>query len=195
MPAKIILTDKQSKYLLKNRARMTSARLSFNFNLQFGTDFSALKIERICRRDLGLIVGKGFTPKGNRRITRTEKELFKGTNSSIFKKGYVPTTTLPIGSERVNKSGYVHIKTADGWKLKQRVVWEQERGAIPEGYVIYFKDGNRSNCDVSNLECIKKGALTIANRWFQFESYPGDMRETVKLLAQIKHESMRVDRA
>ena len=32
-----------------------------------------------------------------------------------------------------------------------RHVWEQANGEVPEGYVVAFRDGNRQNCDLSNL--------------------------------------------
>lgn len=42
--------------------------------------------------------------------------------------------------------------------------WEKAHGPVPEGYVLRFKDGDRSNCDISNLECIsKKDNLRLNN--------------------------------
>lgn len=36
-------------------------------------------------------------------------------------------------------------------------VWIAANGPIPAGHNVYFKDGNRFNCDLSNLVCLKIG--------------------------------------
>lgn len=40
-------------------------------------------------------------------------------------------------------------------KRLHRVVWEYHNGAIPKGYHVHHKDGNRHNNDISNLELLK----------------------------------------
>lgn len=39
-------------------------------------------------------------------------------------------------------------------KSMHRYVWEYYNGKIPKGFEIHHKDGNKSNNDISNLECI-----------------------------------------
>jgi predicted DNA-binding protein YlxM (UPF0122 family) len=41
-----------------------------------------------------------------------------------------------------------------------RYVWEKHFGVIPENYDIHHKDENKSNNDISNLECILKSEHT-----------------------------------
>ena len=65
-------------------------------------------------------------------------------------------TRLLIGTERVHSDGYVYLRIASGCVPKHRYVWEQANGAVPEGYVVAFRDGNRQNCDLTNLYLLSR---------------------------------------
>lgn len=81
--------------------------------------------------------------------------------STQFRKGHLPHNTLPVGSERVTRDGYVEVKVAmrpsgrkahDNWVPKARVVWERENGrSVPDGSMVVFLDGDQTNLDPSNL--------------------------------------------
>jgi hypothetical protein len=52
---------------------------------------------------------------------------------------------------------YIGKKKRNGKRravYQHRLVWEQARGPIPKGYEIHHIDENRSNNDLSNLECL-----------------------------------------
>ena len=49
------------------------------------------------------------------------------------------------------------------WMPKGRWVWEQANGPIPDGHVVAYVDGDPSNCDLDNLECVLRGAVSIVN--------------------------------
>ncbi len=59
---------------------------------------------------------------------------------------------LPIGTER-DHCGYIKVKIAEPnvWKFKHQLLWEEAHGPIPEGHIVYFIDGDRSNCRLANL--------------------------------------------
>lgn len=50
------------------------------------------------------------------------------------------------------------------WEFLHRVVWEEHNGPIPDGKMIIFRDGDRSNCDISNLMLVTKGENAALNR-------------------------------
>ncbi|TXK52360.1 HNH endonuclease [Pontibacter qinzhouensis] len=56
-----------------------------------------------------------------------------------------------------------HIKTEKSFVPMAPYVWRQEKGEIPEGFVIWFKDRNPLNCDIENLECISRAENAIRN--------------------------------
>ena len=90
-----------------------------------------------------------------------------------FKKGEVHYCyTVPIGSEIKIDRGNIKIKIAqpDVWVYKHKWVWEQHNGKIPENKVLIFLDGNKENCDISNLELIdRKEELVMARKELFFK--------------------------
>lgn len=71
----------------------------------------------------------------------------------------------PIGSERVDKKGYTLVKTKvpNTWEYKQRVIWKEIHGEIPDKHIIIFADGDKSNFDVDNLICVSRNELRQLN--------------------------------
>lgn len=78
---------------------------------------------------------------------------------TMFHTGNVPANTDPIGTEKVLADGYVWVKIADhpkakktdNWKQKQRLIWEQLHGPLPDNVKVIFLDGNNRNFDPDNL--------------------------------------------
>ena len=84
-----------------------------------------------------------------------------------------------IGDEMEDKDGYIkvkcfnHAKENGGdarhstrcWKLKNRLLWEQNYGPIPDDSIIIFLDGNTRNFDLSNLAMITKKENAIINKY------------------------------
>lgn len=86
-----------------------------------------------------------------------------GCEKGWFKKGLTPPKTRPVFSQRLTKDGYIEIKI-DGfrkWQHKQRVVWREHNGAIPRSHIICFKDGNKQNCAIENLEIMSRGLHVV----------------------------------
>lgn len=98
--------------------------------------------------------------KGKKQSDYMSAEMIARTAKTRFKKGQDPHNTQPIGYERVTVDGYVevkvrHLKDGNGknknFELKQRLIWEQKNGPIPDGGIIEFLDGNKLNFEDSNL--------------------------------------------
>ena len=104
-----------------------------------------------------------------------------------FKKGNMPPTYRPVGSERYDAyHGGQLIKTADPnvWEPKSRVVWREHHGEIPSGHVIVCRDGDSRNCDIENLACLQKREhlrMTRLGMKWNAETF-----DTLRLLAQIQ---------
>ena len=62
------------------------------------------------------------------------------------------------GGEQVPANDCTHVWTGTGQrKRKPRMIYEKAFGPIPEGYVIYHKDGNKRNDHPTNLKDITRG--------------------------------------
>lgn len=99
--------------------------------------------------------------KGLKQSDYMSPEMIERTAKTRFKKGQDPHNTVPIGHERITKDGYVEVKVRhlkDGedsknknFELKQRFIYEENFGPIPEGMIVEFLDGDKLNFEPSNL--------------------------------------------
>jgi len=154
----MIYNDEHIAFLRKHET-MPRRKLAVIFNEKFDTSLGYLAIHGKCNR-LGLKVGrsacfkKGHIPWN----AGTKGQGLTGSNKTSFKKGHVPANHKPVGSQRIDsKDGYVIEKTVSGkWQHKQRIVWEENFGAIPSDKIVGFKDGDVLNCSPENLELMTR---------------------------------------
>ena len=115
----------------------------------------------------------GRFKKGNKPWNKGVKGAMK-TNKTSFKKGNMPATIKPVGTIvlrsniRRKNENYYYIKVANPnkWELLHRHIWEKEKGEIPKGYLVMFKDNDSLNVDISNLCLIKRSELIKLNSKF-----------------------------
>jgi hypothetical protein len=138
---------------------------------------------------------KGLRRPGYAPGRMSETQFRKGERS-----GRANINWKPIGTILIDTDGYRRIKVRDAvygkepsgfgnvrvWPLLQRHVWEQYRGPIPAGHTVVFRDGDKANCDIENLEMISRGDLmrrnTIHNR------YPKEIINAIMLLGAVKRK-------
>ncbi len=74
----------------------------------------------------------------------------------------------PIGALRL-KDGYLERKINDDfpihrrWRGEHLVIWEAVNGPLPKGHAIVFKDGDRTNITMDNLELVTRRELMLRN--------------------------------
>lgn len=111
-----------------------------------------------------------------------------------FEKGHTPLRYAPIGSERI-KNGHVVVKVAEPsiWKTKQRVIYEEKYGKIPEGHRIIFADGNKRNFDIENLILVSDSeALIMSTNGLMYED--AELTKTGSLIAKIIDKNRKLER-
>ena len=123
---------------------------------------------------------KGHIPKNKGK--RVSPETYAKCQPTMFKKGHTPANHREVGSERINKDGYIEIKVAESkrWRLKHRIIWEQVNGEIPKGYNVQFKNHNPQDCRIENLYLISK-ADQIAKENSYWAKYPKEIQELIHL--------------
>jgi hypothetical protein len=125
----------------------------------------------LAAKDAGkrFVKGQVSPNKGRKQVEYMSVEKIERTKATRFQKGRPSINLKPIGYERVSKDGYIEVKvrnaenSKDNFELKQRLVWEEHNGPIPEGSIVEFIDGNKQNCDISNLRCITRKENVIRN--------------------------------
>lgn len=125
--------------------------------------------------------------KGKSQKEFISPEGMKKVRASYFKKGSVPHNqaskdgVVRIRTDTKTQKPYKYIRIRPGkWELYQREVWRKQKGKIPRGYLVTFKDGNSLNCDLDNLECISKKENAIRNM-DKFRDYPTELQSAIKL--------------
>ena len=112
--------------------------------------------------------GRASSNKGRKWDDFMSPEGQEACRRTQFKKGQVSGNALsrwqPVGSERVNKDGYVEVKVSEGlqrkpncnFRMKHHVVYEQHHGAIPDGCNVVFADHDKRNFDPGNLVAVPR---------------------------------------
>ena len=131
----------------------------------------------------GKLFEKGQRPQNGCR----KWHCFPGSEKGWFERGKKPPNYVPVGTEKVRPSnGYVWVKIAEPkkWRMKQLLVWEEAHGPIPEGYKVYFKDGDRQNCELDNLMLIEQRVLGSLNRQ-GLSKFRGELADTAVNVARL----------
>jgi hypothetical protein len=97
----------------------------------------------------------------------------------------------PIGHERLSKEGYLQRKIHDGlprqsrWRAVHLLVWEAANGPLPQGHVVAFRNGDKRDIRLENLECIPRRELMRRNT---IHRLPQPLAETIQLLGALNRQ-------
>lgn len=155
-----------------------------------------------CRLRRGGNVGAEFRFKpGQATWNKGMKGLNLGGVATQFKKGTRNGRALkiyqPIGAERISKDGYLERKVNDDmpfqkrWRAVHILVWEAANGPLPKGHAICFKDGNKANRDLANLELVSRADLMRRNT---YHNYGPEIAQLIQLHAQITRQINKRER-
>lgn len=115
-----------------------------------------------------------------------------------FQKGRRPHTWNPIGHERITRDGILERKISDtgvtrvDYQPVHRLVWLESGNAIPHGHIVVFKDGNRSNICIENLECISRQENMRRNSYHQ---YGAEVAKVVQLRGAITRQINKLEKS
>jgi len=137
----------------------------------------------------------GYGP-GRMKATQFQPGTRQGVAMALYK---------PIGTERISKDGYLERKTHDELpsgicrteanRLRQRrwrpvhiLVWESEHGPLPKGHALAFKNGDKRDIRLDNLECITRAELMKRNT---IHNLPTPVARAVQLLGALNRQIRR----
>lgn len=140
--------------------------------------------------------GKGHVPanKGLRRPGYSpgrmrETQFKRGVRSGVAVKLY-----QPIGAERTSKEGYLERKVNDDlplqrrWKAVHRIIWEEANGPVPPHHIIAFKNKDKGDRRLDNLECVSRREWIARHT---VHNLPPELKNTVMLLGALKRQINR----
>ena len=167
-------TDRQLAYLRKHYADMraedialkvrhtigsvwrTASKLGLKKSPEFLAQWGHLVASTEGARRNQFAKGHVSHNKGKSIEEFMSEEGIRNSSRTRFKAGHRPHNTRDVGTDCTHADGYVYLKTEDGPVLKHRYIWEQHNGEVPDGYVVAFRDGNRQNCDITNLTLMSR---------------------------------------
>jgi len=150
-----------------------------------------------CRLRQGDNVGSEYRfPKGHVPPNKGIKGWQAGGRSidTQFKKGHKSHTWLPIGTERMSNEGYLQRKVSDTGVTRRdyvpvhHIIWREAGFDIPKGHRLTFKDGNKQNIVLANLELVTIAEMMRRN---SFHKYGKEIAGLVQLRGALTRQINR----
>jgi len=110
------------------------------------------------------------------------------------RRGVAVTLYQPIGTERISKDGYLERKINDDLPLQRRwravhlLLWESENGPLPASHAVAFRNGDKTDIRLENLECITRRELMRRNT---IHRYPKEIVQAVQLIGALRRKINR----
>jgi hypothetical protein len=122
---------------------------------------------------------KGLRRPGYAPGRMAETQFRKGERSGVAVALY-----RPIGAERISKEGYLERKINDDLPLQRRwravhlLIWEAAHGPVPPGHAACFRNGDKADLRLANLEIVSRRELMLRN---SVHNLPKPLAEVVQL--------------
>lgn len=126
---------------------------------------------------------KGWQAGGRSAESRFKKGELSGRARALLQ---------PIGAERVTKDGILQRKVTTAgrggqrWKSVHQLIWSAAHGPIQRGHIVVFKDGDKRNFAIGNLECISFAENMRRNSYHT--KYPKEVGLAIQLLGAINRK-------
>lgn len=185
-------SSQQLAFLRKHR-QLGREELTALFNQTFETNVSVNAIRKICSRQKIYSDYQGGWKKGQNAWHNGKPTVIPPKNG--FKAGHISPKRKPVGTTYQRDDGLVLIKIADPdeWVFRGYWVWQSHFGEIPEGKVLWHKDGNPANDDISNLELLSRLELLQINR-LNYQDCPEQWKPTLALCGKLNAQLIEVNR-
>lgn len=185
-----IFYSEEELLFIKTHCTLPRTALHIRFCEQFErSDVSKDNIKHLCQRKDWKTGRSGCYAKGSVPANKGTKGL--GNPKSLetcFKKGNKPHNYKPVGSKKHDtKDKYEWTKIADPniWKQSHYLLFEKhhKRNVKPD-YILAFKDGDKTNIVIDNIEEITRSELVRLNK-MHYKKSPSELKPTIKLMAQL----------
>jgi hypothetical protein len=182
-------TQEQKEFIGNICEGLTVDKILEKFTERFNVEVTKKSIKGIMYRNNFKNHMQGHETRFNKHQepwNKGKKGIQTGGEEGWFKKGNVPPTHKPVGSEAV-ADGTIMLKIAEPnvWVKKHRYVWEQTNGPIPGGMVVRFMDGNKMNVKLDNLLLVSHRVCTSVVKRKMEQEDPG-LNVTAHKLAELE---------
>lgn len=130
---------------------------------------------------------KGLRRPGWTRGRMKETQFRKGERS-----GQAAAHYMPVGSTRVI-DGYVYRKVSEvpnvpytvNWKPAHHLLWVEAFGPVPRGHALIFKNGDRTDIRLENLQLLTRRELMLRNT---VHNLPKPLASAIQLLGALNRQ-------
>ncbi|MEW6648174.1 MAG: HNH endonuclease signature motif containing protein [Pseudomonadota bacterium] len=128
------------------------------------------------------------------------KGLHIGGEETQFKPGHRPQTWVPVGTEVIDSDGYLKRKVRDdapkgqarhNWKYVHVILWEEHNGPVPKGHAVAFRNGNRADLRIENLELLSRRELMRRNT---IHRYPPALKDAIRANGRLRKTIRRQEK-
>lgn len=144
---------------------------------------------------------KGLRRPGWHSGRMRETQFKKGNRS-----GFAADNWKPIGTILADSEGYLRIKVREAvpgkeptgwgnvsvWPQLHRYRWEQVNGPVPRDHVLIFKDGDKNNCELENLQLLSRAENMRRNSLWK--RLPRPLAKAIQLNGALKRRIRRMQR-
>jgi hypothetical protein len=122
-----------------------------------------------------------------------------------LRQGAAARNWRPVGTVLVDPDGYLRIKVREAqpgeacgfgnsraWPQLHRHVWEAAHGRIPRGRALAFRNGDKRDTRLENLELLTRRQLMARN---SVHNLPKPLVRTIQLLGALNRTIRRRERA
>lgn len=188
-------TDEQINFIRKIAPGRYTSEITEMFNKHFNLNLKASQIAS-CKKNHNIKSGidsrfqKGMIPANKGKKGSMSPKQYEKCKATMFKKGHMPQNHKQVGSERIDRDGYILIKVAEPnkWRPKHRVLWEKTNGPIPKKHRLIFADGNKQNISLDNLILVSYAESLIMNNR-NLISKDADFTKTGALIAKVLNKA------
>lgn len=146
------------------------------------------------RRELNIGAAHRFQA-GHTTWNKGMKGLQLSNEKNRFKKGHMPHNWNPVGHERLH-DGYLQRKMTDTRNTRRdyvfvhKMLWIAHYGPVPKDHCVVFRDKNRQNIVIENLECISRAEQMRRN---SYHNYPKEVAQLVQLRGALARKINRLE--
>lgn len=105
--------------------------------------------------------------------------------------GHPTKAERPLGAERINVDGYRERKVthsgrgSERWRAVHVLMWESANGTVPRGHAVIFKNGDKTDIRLENLECLSRADLMRRNTYHR---YPKEIALAIQLRGALQRQ-------
>nr|VFK14967.1 MAG: HNH endonuclease [Candidatus Kentron sp. LFY] len=113
------------------------------------------------------------------------------SRTTWFPPGHRPKNWVPIGTQIVDSYGYLRRKVRDdaplglsrrNWVHVHVSIWTERHGPVPAGHAVVFKNGDKTDIRIGNLELVSRTELMRRNT---IHRYPEDVQRAIRSLGRL----------